>query len=64
MTPAAFAHFTHMLKTLAGGRICVCLEVGKKNIYREIYVQAKASYTGTKNSSKNREVGPGHKYIF
>ncbi|KAK3101488.1 hypothetical protein FSP39_003983 [Pinctada imbricata] len=28
VTPAAFAHFTHMLKSLAEGRVCVCLEGG------------------------------------
>ena len=28
VTPAGFAHMTHMLSTLAGGRLVVALEVG------------------------------------
>lgn len=28
VTPACYAHMTHMLTTLAGGKVAVCLEVG------------------------------------
>lgn len=27
VTPACYAHMTHMLMTLAGGKVAVCLEV-------------------------------------
>jgi histone deacetylase 6 len=28
VTPACYAHMTHMLMTLANGKVAVCLEVG------------------------------------
>lgn len=31
VTPACYAHMTHMLMTLAGGKVAVCLEVSSNN---------------------------------
>jgi hypothetical protein len=34
VTPACYAHMTHMLMTLANGKVAVCLEVGSSFVFR------------------------------
>jgi acetoin utilization deacetylase AcuC-like enzyme len=34
VTPPCYAHMTHMLMTLAGGKVAVCLEVSSACLYK------------------------------
>ncbi len=33
VSPACYAHMTHMLMTLAGGKVAVCLEVRRSSLF-------------------------------
>ena len=33
VSPACYGHMTHMLKSLAGGKVVACLEVGPNSVF-------------------------------